>query len=327
MRKYVKQRVPYNEHPEVFPVETINWEAVRVFLVVKRCGSFRGASQELGMALNTVRRQVSLLEREVDCPLLIRNAKGIELTEEGEQLLGVAMEMEKAAYGVKKITKSDVSDCEGRLRISVTEGLGTYWLMPKMVEFQRAHPKVIVELNCTMRKADLLSMDADIAIQLVRPENPDLKHVRLGRMHVMPFASRQYLKTNGTPQSMDDIVNHTIVEQLSPQIDFDAVDKMFPNQPREGFVSVATNTSTAHLLAVEGGAGLGMLPTYLAVLGSELVPVDLDLIVQHDIWLVYNPEMAKLKRVATAIKWIRQAFDPKRYPCFQDDFIHPSDLK
>ncbi|MCK5546500.1 MAG: LysR family transcriptional regulator, partial [Rhodospirillaceae bacterium] len=277
MHKYVKQGVPSSEHPSVMPVDRLDWNAIRIFVVVWRHGSFRGASNELGMALNTVRRHIETLEHELGCLLMIRNAKGISLTEDGEGLLGAAKQMEQASFGIRQALNSERSALEGRVRISVTEGFGTYWVMPKMVEFQREHPNIIAEVNCTMRISDLLDADADIAIQLVRPESPNLKVVKLGRMHVMPFASKEYLETHGCPNTFEDVVNHTIVEQLSPQLDVDAVDRLFPNIPREGFVSVTTNTSSAHYQAVLAGAGLGMLPTYMAMFDTSLKPVDLGL--------------------------------------------------
>ena len=327
MQKYVKQGVRQSEHPSVIPIERLDWNAVRVFSAVNRHGSFRGASAELGMAINTVRRHVETLEHELNCLLMIRNAKGIQLTEDGERLLSVATQMEQASLGLKYISNSDQSALEGRVRISITEGLGAYWVTPRMVEFQRDNPGIVAEINCTMRVADLLDSDADIAIQLTRPENPTLKVVKLGRMHVMPFASAEYIKKHGQPKSLEDVTSHTIVEQLSPQLDIDAVDRLFPETAREGFVSVSTNTSTSHYQALLCGAGLGMLPTYMATFDSSLVPVEVGLHVQYDIWLVYHPEVDAVARIRAAIDHLKAAFSPIDNPCFQDDFIHPDDLR
>ncbi|MCK4826078.1 LysR family transcriptional regulator, partial [bacterium] len=231
MRKYIDQGTPKIEHPVVGEIETLNWENIRIFLAVGHYGSIRAASSKLGMALNTVRRHIELLERESSCLLFVRNTKGIELTEDGSRILLAAKKMEHASLAVKQAIRSESSGFEGHVRLSITEGIGTFWVMPKLVEFQRAHPKIIIDINATMRQSDLLRMDADIAIQLTRPTNPDLKIVKLGRMHVMPFASKEYLNLYGRPKSLDDVVNHKIVEQLSPQLDIDAVDRLFPDIP------------------------------------------------------------------------------------------------
>ncbi len=324
MPKIFNQSVPYFEHPVIDTRATLNWEDVRVFIVVARSTSFRNAARELGLSFNTVRRHVECLERHIGGPLLTRHATGISPTREGLDLLAAAEDMELAATRVVGAVCKNKPSEAGRVRINVTEGLGTLWLVPRSVSFQRAHPNIILETICTFREPDLVRMESDLSIQLVRPTQPDLKLVRLGRMHIMPFASPEYLKLNGAPKTLDDVANHKIVEQLSPQLDIRAVDRLFPDKSREGFVSIVTNTSTAHLWAVSHGAGIGMLPTYVVALGANVVPIDLEFRLFHDIWVSYHPDIRKIRRIALAIDFLKTLFDRNCYPWFQDDFVHPS---
>lgn len=323
MPKSLTKGVPYFEHPLMTQPQAFNWESVRVFLRLVRAGSFRSAAADLGIATNTVRRQLELLERDVGNSLVARGVAGIDLTPEGRQVFEAARRMEEAAYDVQRHANRGLSQLTGTVRISVTEGIGTFWLMPRLVEFQRAHPKLIVELNCTMRPSDPGRLESDIGVQISRPTNLDLKAVRLGRMHAMPFASREYLQTYGRPQSIDDVRRHRIVEQLSPQLYNDKVDELFPGVPREGFVAVVTNTSTAHYWAVAKGGGLGMLPTYLWAIGARVEPVDIGLVSEFEIWMTYHPSTRRTPRVAATIEWLKTAFDAKVFPWFRDEFIHP----
>lgn len=87
-----------------------------------------------------------------------------------------------------------------------------------------------------------------------------------------------------------------------------------------------TNASTAHACAVEFGIGIGGLPTYVAAIGTDLIPVDIGVRHHVDIWMTYHPEARSISRVAFFIDWLRTLFDPKRYPWFGDEFIHPRDL-
>ena len=326
MQKLVTQPVPYLEHPTVEPPTRFNWEDVRVFLSVARSPSFRSVACELGLSFNTVRRHIERLEKVSKAVLIVRHSHGIELTQEGRDLFDIAVSMEEAAIGVGRVAEASGPGISGRLRLSITEGLGTFWLVPRLVTFQRAHPNVLIEANCTFREADMARMEVDISIQLSPPRCADTKAVRLGRMHVMPFASAEYLRIFGTPKCLADVQNHKIVEQLSPQLDVSAIDKLFPGRPREGFVAMSTNTSTAHFWGVASGAGLGMLPTYVVALGAKVVPVDLDLVLHHDIWLSYHPDAKRQRRVALAVDWLRENFNPKKFPWFGDSFIHPRDL-
>ena len=95
----------------------------------------------------------------------------------------------------------------GLLRMGVV-GVGAIsirGILPHLAQFSRTHPTTIVDLRCSMEVADVLRMEADVAIQLEKPERPDVKAVRLGRMHIYPFASRRYIETYGLPKNLSEI--------------------------------------------------------------------------------------------------------------------------
>src|SRR5436853_7129173 len=94
----------------------------------------------------------------------------------------------------------------------------------------------------------------------------------------------------------------------------------------EGIVALRTNTSTAHGRAIELGMGIGGLPTYIMALGSDLVPVDVGIKHQVDIWMTYHPDARGVARVSFFMDWLKTLFDPKRHPWFADEFIHPREL-
>lgn len=319
--------VPYFEHPKPNRINRLNWEGIRVFLALRRTGALRAAAQELGIATNTVRRHLDLLEKEVGAVLVRRGYDGIELTPEGKELCEAVLPMENAAVDVQRIAQRGFAQVSGLVQIAVTEGIGTFWVTPRLVEFQRSHPKVIAELSCTMRTPDLTKMESDIAIQIVRPTDPDLKTLKLGRMHVAFFAARSYLETYGRPKSIADLGKHRLVEQIAEQINYEEYDRLFPGRPREGFVSVVTNTSTAHYWAVAKGAGFGALPTYLWAIGAKVEPLEVDFHLSYDIYLVYHPESKRVRRVAVTIDWLKHLFDPQEFPWFRDEYIPPQELE
>ncbi len=93
-----------------------------------------------------------------------------------------------------------------------------------------------------------------------------------------------------------------------------------------GIVGIRTNSSTAALYAVERGAGIGMLPSCSAALGANLVPVDIGYKNSFDLWLTYHPDFGRSERHMLVVDWLRRIFDPRVYPCFADEFIHPNEL-
>jgi len=305
-----------------------NWDLVRIFLEVARIGSFRAAAEQLNMSANFLSKRISLLERAYKTTLMTRHVDGIRLTPEGRQVLEAAKRMEEASFGLDRALSQATPALSGEVRLAVTEGLGTFWLAPRLVEFQRAYPGLLVDLKCEMRSADVLRLEADVAVQLQEPENPDLKRIKIGRLHIMPFVSPSYVDVYGMPKDEDDIrQNHRIVLQDADQTKGKELYDKYAHREQIGFVAMRNNVSTAHLWSIAKGAGIGWLPTYVPALGDPLIPLDIGYKFELDIWLAYHPDAKKIPRVRQLIDWTVQSFDGRKYPWFGDEFVHPSDLQ
>jgi DNA-binding transcriptional LysR family regulator len=303
-----------------------DWNDVRVYLSCVKLGSFRKAAEQLGLNSSTVMRRIEGFEQRLGFPLLKRLHDGVCPTDAGVAILQSAQQMERAFFDVvRKMPESDDAH-RGLVRISITEGLGTYWVMPRLVGFSQQYPYLIVDLRCAMESADVLRMEADLAVQFVRPTAPDLIVTKLGRLHVYPFAAKSYIERYGMPSSKADMVNHRLVQQAAPQVDANAWAGLLGLDSVEGIVGIRSNASSAIFYAVERGAGIGALPTYACALNAPVVAIDIDVHLSFDIWLTYHPEARKSKKVALLIDWMRAIFDPHRYPWFRDEFIHPNDL-
>jgi DNA-binding transcriptional LysR family regulator len=276
------------EQPIAALLERIAWDDLRVFVVVARTLNFRKAATTLRTSTATVIRRIERLESIFEFRLFNR-------------LLDI-------------------------VRCSVTEGLGTAWILPQLARFSRGHPATIIHLRCAMEVADVMRMETDVAIQLDKPKRPGAKSVRLGRMHIYPFASREYIETYGVPKSLDDVRHHRIIHQQAPQVDENAVQRWLNLPSIEGIVALRTNTSTAHGRAIELGMGIGGLPTYIMALGSELIPIDIGIKHPVEIWMTYHPDARGVSRVSFFMDWLKTLFDPKRNPWFADEFIHPNEL-
>jgi len=320
--------VPLAEHfVSHFESTMPDWESVRVFLDVARCGSFRASAEHLNMSINHLRRRVEELEHQLGVKLLTRHVDGVRLTAEGEQILAAAAQMETASFGLLRARGATAQAFDGEVRVAVTEGLGTFWLVPRLVEFQRAYPRLLIDLKCAMKSADVLRLEADVAIQITKPVSPDLKVVRLGRQYIAPFASQSYINTYGCPTTKDELMKHRVVFLMAEQgRGQEYYDELFPGKPQPGFVAMRTNVSSAHYWAIAKGVGIGWLPTYAAALGGQIVPIDIDLHFPFDIWLTYHPDVSRIPRVRKMIDWLIEAFDARKFPWFRDEFIHPNEL-
>jgi len=312
-----------------------DWEGTRIFLETVRRGSFRAASESLGISLNALRRRFDEFEQNCGVVVATRDTFGIHLTAEGEMIFAAAEKMETAYFDVVRARDQTSGGVEGRVRLAVTEGLGTFWIAPRLIEFQQAFPKLMIDMHCSMSPPDILRLEADVGVQIVPPDDKDLKVVRIGRVHAMPFASASYVKTYGRPVTVADFAQHRIVMQVSPHIPSEVVfQQLFPGAPIESLIVFQSNVSSAHYWSIAKGAGIGILPTYANAMAAPVLPIDIrkdgdptQILRWHsDIWLTYHPDGNRIPRVRRLIEWLREAFSSRQFPWFSDEFIHPNDL-
>ena len=302
------------------------WDDLKWFLACAKYKSFRHAAEKLKVTSTTVMRRIDRLEERIGCKLFLRDPSGLTLSDDGAAMIGDVGEMERHAFNAIRRAAKSSNDPAGTVRVAVTEGPGNFWILPRLIDFQKTYRKVTVDLRCAMEQVDVARLEADIAIQFKPPTNPDLIVTKLGRLHIYGFVSEEYRRLYGVPKSLADLQNHRIVKQHAPQLDESAYAQVLGLPSLEGICGIKTNSSISVLHAVERGAGLGFLPTASIALGAALVAVDLGVNHHTDLWLTYHKEFRTSDRHKIVIGWLRRIFDPKTYPCFRDEFIHPNDL-
>jgi len=327
MRLVVERGVPQEERQKMALGSLTDWDVARVFLEVVRCGSFRSAAERLDLSINVVRRRIDDFERQIGATLFTRDVHGTRLTDEGSLVVSAVERMEAASFDLMRASNSVTATLSGEVRVAITEGLGTFWLAPRLVEFQQSFPNILVDLHCAMRSADVSRHEADIAIHLSRPAALDVKLVRLGRIHLMFFASESYIQTYGAPKTVEELVKHRLVMQVADEIAAkETFETWFPGYSQRDLLVMKTNISSAYYWAVANGAGIGVFPTYGWALGGKIVPLEIPLRQPYDIWLSYHPGSGRIPRVRRMIDWLVEAFNPVRFPWFKDEFVHPSEF-
>jgi DNA-binding transcriptional LysR family regulator len=302
----------------------LNWEVLRLFLLVGRAKSFRAASEATGQAHNTISRKIAELEKRIGRILMARSHEGIRLTPEGESLFVEAERMELVLFDIARSLGRGDSALAGTVVAAIADDLGTHWILPRLVDFQRSYPGICLALRASMEIADVMRMEAEVAIQLMRPTAQGALLKRLGRLHSIPFASRAYLDLHGTPGSQKELVKHKIV-QLDNQSGRHSQLFVEASQVAEAVV-LRTTTAGAHRAAVGHGLGIGLLPTYTALLDTNLIPIEIGIRHSFDIWLTCHPDARKIGRIGKTIDWLTSQFDNVQFPWFRDEFIAPDNL-
>ena len=328
MHLALERGVPQQERDRVALGSLTDWDAARIFLEVVRCGSFRSAAERLALSINFVRRRIDDFERQIGATLFTRDVHGTRLTDEGALVVSAVERMEAASFDLLRAGNFATNALTGEVRVAVTEGLGTFWLAPRLVEFQNSFPRIFVDLHCAMRSADVSRHEADVAIHLSRPAALDVKLVRLGKMHLMPYASQEYIETYGAPRTAEELLKHRLVLQVADQTAAkETLESWFPGCSLGDLLVMKTNVSSANYWAVANGAGIGVFPTYAGALGGKIIPLEIELRQSLDIWLSYHPSSGRIPRVRHMIDWLIEAFNPAKFPWFKDEFVHPNEFK
>ncbi|KMO34621.1 LysR family transcriptional regulator [Methylobacterium variabile] len=280
----------------------MDWDKIRIFLNVAEAGSFTKAGDDIGLSQSAVSRQISALERELKAPLFHRHARGLILTEQGDLLFRAARDMKMRLETTRARLVETSERPSGDLKVTTTVGLGTAWLSQRVAEFLDLHPDVRVELILTNEELDLAMREADVAIRLRRPAQPDLIQRRLFTVHYHVFASLEYVKRFGEPKTIEDLDKHRLVSFGGDQPSYLMATHWLATVGREGrehrTIHFTVNNISALQLAVETGAGIGILPDYVADGNEQLVQVLRDYEMPNlESYLVYAEEMRTVARV------------------------------
>jgi DNA-binding transcriptional LysR family regulator len=280
----------------------MDWDRIRIFYTVAESGSFTKAGDSLGLSQSAVSRQISALEREVRAPLFHRHTRGLILTEQGELLWRAARDMTQRLEKTKAQLTETREHPSGELKVTTTVGLGSRWLAPRLSEFLDQYPDVRVSLLLTDEELDLSMREADIAIRLRQPQQPDLIQRKLFTVHFHIYAAPAYIKRFGEPKTLEELDSHRILSfgGTSPSyllsVHWLGAAGRDPRNPRTPHLLV--NNIAALRNAVEHGAGLAVLPDYLVEQGSPLVQVLSEQEMPSlDSYLVYPEEMKTVARV------------------------------
>ncbi|MGL4406229.1 MAG: LysR family transcriptional regulator, partial [Notoacmeibacter sp.] len=161
----------------------LDWDKLRVFHAAAKAGSFTHAADALNLSQSAISRQVSALEDEVGVPLFLRHARGLKLTEQGEMLYNTANDVLVRLENAR-IRLADSKDTpSGTLRVTTTAGLGAGWLTDRIPEFTEAYPEINLQLIFSNEELDLGMREADCAIRLSQPMQPDLIQRKLFTVH------------------------------------------------------------------------------------------------------------------------------------------------
>ena len=245
----------------------MDWDKLRIFHAAAQAGSFTHAGENLNMSQSAVSRQVSGLEQDLGVALFHRHARVLILTEQGEHLFRTVNDVMQKLEGVRSRLTEASEKPTGPLRLTTTVGLGSTWLTDRIHEFIDLYPDVRLQLILDDEELDLGMREADVAIRLRQPTQPDLIQRKLFTVHMHLYAAPSYLERFGRPQTFAELDGHRLVTfgvpvpQYLKDVNWLEVAGRDPGNPRLPILRINNLLSIKN--AITRGIGIAVLPDYM----------------------------------------------------------------
>jgi DNA-binding transcriptional LysR family regulator len=278
----------------------MDWDKLRIFHAVADAGSFTHAGTELNLSQSAVSRQISALEEDLRVPLFHRHARGLILTEQGEVLYRTAHDVFTKLAAAKTRLMDSKEKPSGELRITTTVGLGSVWLTPRIKEFMELYPDIQVQLLLEDEELDLSMRQADVALRLRRPTQPDLIQRKLFTVNHHIFASLDYVQKYGIPKTVEDLDKHKLlIFQGASYLSYLTLLQSV-GRPENDLRVPALRVNNVYGLrrALQAGAGIAILADYLVAPDMNLVQIDIGIETPNfETYFVYPEELKETKRI------------------------------
>jgi DNA-binding transcriptional LysR family regulator len=242
------------------------FDAMSVLLSAVESGSLSKASRKLGLPLATVSRKVAELENHLNASLLVRSAKGLELTPAGRSFVTAAKAILEQLEEAERAAAGEYTEPIGDLVVTAPTMFGRLHVLPVVTRFLAAYPDVSVRLVLTDRIAHFVDDQIDVALRIGALPDSSLIATRLGSVRRVVCASPDYLTENGVPGTPADLSRHSVIslESVSSPTSWS-----FWSDDAEATATfrarLSVNTNDAAVAAGLAGAGLIRVLSYQVV--------------------------------------------------------------
>jgi len=239
----------------------MDFKHIEAFVWVAEMGNFRLAAEKLHTTQPAISQRIAALETSLSVRLFDRGARGIRLTEKGQELLSharriVAMRAEMLAAA------GQPSSVRGKFRLGVAETLVHTWL-PKLLErLHHQYPALMVEIHVdtsqTLR-TQLFAHQIDLAMLVDISHDPREHSLHLWD-YSLAWVASPGLRLHGRTIPVKELGEHAIITYPSHSVPHQAVKRVL----HEAGVHAPRIYASASLSTIVHMAKLGMGPCVIA---------------------------------------------------------------
>ena len=208
-------------------MNNISWRLIRAFLSVAEHGSFTAAAEAQGLSKANMSQQVSELEASLGVQLIHRTTRKLRLTEIGEGYYERCTKAMRHLDSAADWASQSKAELRGTIRMNAVGGpIGEDVLAPLLIEFQKEHPNVQLQLDFSSIRVDLIEDHYDLVLRMGELPDSTLIGRKLTTLTTRYVASPDFLALHDPIKKPEDMiglpliygsVNHWIFKQGNKQ--------------------------------------------------------------------------------------------------------------
>ena len=284
--------------------------ALRPFEAAARLESFTRAADELHLTHGAVSHQVRALEEHLGVPLFARHGKRVTLTAAGRtfaEAVRGALDAIAAGADALRARRDD------RLTVSVLPSFASRWLMPRLLRFMDANPKVEVNVIATTALANFRDDEVDVAIRFGKGPWPPLECEMFLEDEYFPVGPPKMPRRPRTPRDL--LTAGILREDRDYWPDWFAVAGVPVDEMRAARGPIF-NDSTFALQAAARGEGIALARRSIVQedleKGTLVRLFDLAVPSRERYWFVSPREIAASPKVKRFRDWVKAELKPPR---------------
>ena len=182
------------------------------FAIVAEERSFTRGAARLGMAQSAISHSMRALEKRLGLQLLARTTRSVSPTAAGTALLrNLNPALERIELSLAEVRKQKESPA-GRIRLVIPRTATHMVLLPKLAQFTRTYPEIVLEVTSSNDPVDLVAQQYDAGVQIGEFIQRDMIAIRVSKdMRLAVVGSPEYFKSHKIPRTPRDLKDHACI--------------------------------------------------------------------------------------------------------------------
>ncbi|MGF6090812.1 LysR substrate-binding domain-containing protein [Pseudomonas sp. 18173] len=287
-------------------------ELAQCFIVSARCGCFMQAARSLNIKATRLRRQLVLLETQLQCSLFNLSDNGLSLSRDGlrlhAQLLALAHERELPVIE------------QPLIRLAVADSILHDILGRDLVALLRRNASVRLDIITLDSELSLQAVSADVVVWLGEGGSPlpgpsfAITEPRLlAQLDYLPHIAKRYSRVASRPECLEDLADFLLVQwQQDCQVESFRPWNALVDQRLAGAVQLHSYELMREM--IRSSACIGLLPHYMSHFDRGLIalPGLFGQPMQRQVWMAVNARSEGDTQVRMLVELIENAFSGRR---------------